>query len=503
MSETTSAKKAIVNSVIYTFSGLLLKCFSFFLLPLYTVYLTTEDYGITSVSNSFIGTMVIIASFSLYTAVSRFYVEYKAEPEKLKRFYGTVVLFTLIASVAWGLVLTVFRGALTRYVFSGVDFWPVIVICLGAFAFNIQHTVYTAMLKSQQKAMAAALLSIASFFIKLALNIYFVVVAKKGAVGVLLATMISDGVIFLISIADMLRTKTITFCLDFKLLKSALFYSVPIMPHNLSTSIASLISKVLIGDQVSLASLGLYTVAAQFGNIADTIQNYVDSAYGPWLYEKLHAKEENYKKDIRKIVKFLVSVIGLFFLGIALFSHDYIILFFDASYAQAWTYIPMTVAVFAIKTIYYFYVEVLFYYKKASRLLFVATLSSSILNVLLTAFMVPLWGVYGSIVADAISMVVRVAIVVYISKCFEDIGLRFWDFVGSFVETVLFIAVGSSLSYTIFADSFSWWNFAFKVLIVMLYVGKMMLLHKEQIKAGVLMIKRKNRKGKGEQDAGK
>ena len=218
-----------------------------------------------------------------------------------------------------------------------------------------------------------------------------------------------------------------------------------------------------------------------------------------WGYQK---QDHNYK-DIRKIVKFLVSVIGLLFLGIALFSHDYVSLFFDASYAQAWTYIPMTIAVFAIKTIYYFYVEVLFYYKKASRLLFVATLSSSILNVLLTAFMVPLWGVYGSIVADAISIVVRVVIVVYISKGFEDIGLRFWDFVGSFVETVLFIAVGSSLSYTIFADSFSWWNFAFKVLIVMLYVGKMMFLHKEQIKAGVLMIKRKNRKGKGEQGAGK
>ena len=79
--KSSSGRKVLINSIIYSCSGLLLKCFSFFLLPLYTVYLTTEDYGINSVITSFISTASFIVAFSLFSAVMRFYVDLKEEPE--------------------------------------------------------------------------------------------------------------------------------------------------------------------------------------------------------------------------------------------------------------------------------------------------------------------------------------------------------------------------------------------------------------------------------------
>ena len=64
-----SPKKVVINSIVYASSGILLKCFSFFLLPLYTAYLSTEDYGITSIATSFINTMGFVVAFSLFSAV--------------------------------------------------------------------------------------------------------------------------------------------------------------------------------------------------------------------------------------------------------------------------------------------------------------------------------------------------------------------------------------------------------------------------------------------------
>ena len=298
----------------------------------------------------------------------------------------------------------------------------------------------------------------------------------------LLAGLLANILFFVVFMIDMIRTRAITFCIDFPLLKEALKYSIPIMPHNLSTHIATLLSNVLIGGTASLASLGVYSIAAQFGNIADTIQSYVDSAYGPWLYEKLHAKEQAYKNSIRNTSKILSSVIGLCFLGIALFAQDYIILFLNPAYLEAWKYVPFIVFRFAIKTMYYFYVEVLFYYKKASRMLFVATLSSSLLNVGLSAFMIPLWGIIGSITADVISMVHRVSIVIVISKQFDDIGLRVWDFVKNLLIVVAFIVAGSTLSVFYFPNTFNWINFAYKILVVCVYVAVMALSYGKQIK---------------------
>lgn len=487
----SSGKKLVVNSIIYSFSGIMLKCFNFFLLPLYTIYLTTEDYGVTSIATSFISTMSYIVVFSLFSAVMRFYVDLKDDQEKLKRFYGTIVVFSLCSGMFFCLLITFCREIVARYIFSGVDFYPVILVCLVSLLFACQYSIYDNILRSQQKAVKSSLISIVFFIITFLCNIVFVVVLKMGAVGSLLSTMMGyilcSGYIFI----EMLIDKKIVLCFDIDLLKSALKYSIPIMPHNLSTSIALLISKVLIGGTASLASVGVYTVASQFGNIADTIQGYVDQAYGPWLYEKLHAKEKNYKEDIRGIVKLLIGVIGLFFLGISLFAHDYIVLFVESSYIDAWKYVPGIVIVFAIKTIYYFYVEVLFYYKEASNKLFIATLTSSIVNIVLSYFFIPLYGVYGSIFADLLSMLIRVSIIVTISKKYENIGLRISDFVINFVIVLLFITVGLIPSFYFFTNMFNVGNFCYKVVVVLAYLCVVAILNRKNIKVFARLLKHK------------
>lgn len=492
-SEIISGKKVLVNSVIYSFSGLLIKCFSFFLLPLYTVYLSTEDYGINSLITSFISTMSFVVAFSLYSAVMRFYVEYKNEPKKLKRFYGTIIVFVFLSGCIFAVVLTLFKDFLSRYFFSGIDFYPIILVSLISLIFCCEYTVFDNILRSQQKALKSSICSIMFFLISIVLNIYFVVVRSYGALGTVLATMIGYIIYTTYFVIEMSIRKTIEFCIDFELLKEALKYSIPIMPHNLSTQIAMFISKIFIGNVSSLGSLGIYTVACQFGNIADTIQGYVDSAYGPWLYEKLHMQEEGYKKSIREIVKLLISVIGLFFLGISLFSHDYIVLFIEESYVGAWKFVPLIVTVFAIKTMYYFYVEILFYYKKASRKLFLATLTGSILNVLFSFFLIPVFGVYGSILADGIAMVVRVLIVFLISKEYDDIGLKICDFIINFIMVEVFILLGLALSYLKYQTCFSVINLIYKIVIIVLYVFFAAFINRRQVKKAIKNIKNKGK----------
>lgn len=494
MNQASSGKKVVLNSIVYSCSGLLIKCFSFFLLPLYTAYLTTADYGITSVASSFISTMGFIVAFSLFSAVMRFYVDLNDDPEKMRRFYGTVVIFVTLSGIGFGLVLTAFRGLLSKYVFSGIDYYPVILICLVSVLFSCLHTVFDNILRSQQRAMKSSVLSIAFFFITLALNITFVVWLRMGAIGSLLASLIGYVVYAVYFVIDMLRTRQIKFCLDKGLLKSALKYSIPIMPHNLSTQIAMLVSKVLIGGSNSLSVLGVYSVASQFGNMADTVQCYVDQAYGPWLYEKLHSREEGFKASIRSISKLLAAAIGFFFIGISLFSQDYILLFLKEEYYDAWRYVPLIVLVFAIKTMYYFYVGVLFYHKEASRWLFTATLSGSLVNVVLSYFIIPIWGAYGSILADAVAMALRVLVIVCISRHFEKIGLRVSDFLLNSVLVTLFVFGGLALSYFKYPYTFSVLNFMYKVAVVCLYIVVACLMNRKELCAQLQTLKSKKRK---------
>ena len=134
--------KVISNSIIYSISGLLIKCFSFFLLPLYTAYLTTADYGVTNIANSFLSTMGFVVAFSLYSAVIRFYVDLKDDPERLKRFYGTIILFVTASGILFFVLFSLGRSLLTKYVFSEMDYFPIIFLCLMSLIFNCQHTIY-------------------------------------------------------------------------------------------------------------------------------------------------------------------------------------------------------------------------------------------------------------------------------------------------------------------------------------------------------------------------
>lgn len=466
----TSSSKVALNSLIYTCSGLLLKCFSLFLLPLYTSYLTTTDYGITNIANSFINTMSFIVALSLYSAVMRFYVDLKDDKKKIKRFYGSIVVFVFLTCFLFGVLSFFFREFLSKYIFAGMNFFPIIFVCLISLMFTCQHTIYDNILRSQQRALKSSVLSILYFFSSVLLNIIFVVGFKMGALGVLLANAISTGLYTLYFIVDMVRTREIAFCLEWGLLKSALKYSIPILPHNLSTAITAFVSTLLIGNTHTMAALGVYAVATQFGNMGDTIQVYVNNAYGPWLYEKLHTREAGYRESLRKVVNVLSIIIGLFFVGIALFAHDYIVFFVDEAYVDAWKYVALLIMVFAIKIPYYFYVNVLFYYKKASKLLFVATLTSSFVNMFISFILIPVFGVYGSILADAIAMFIRVIIVYIISRHTEDIGLRFFDFVKNVIFIALFISVGLFFTYTKYSNVFSVWDFLYRVSIVLIYV---------------------------------
>ncbi len=478
----SSLKKVLVNSVVYTISGLLQKCISFFLLPLYTVYLTTEDYGLTNLATTFVNTFSFIIAFSLFSAILRFYVDLKDDRERLKRFYGTIFSFVFLSGIFFFAVFTLLRIPLSKFLFGGADFYPVILICLLTLIFNCQHTLYANVLKSQQRALKSSIIMIVFFIIQVVLTIIFVVGLNMGTVGVLLATLIIDASFFVFAVIDMSLHKMIKLCFDFQLLKAALKYSIPIMPHNLSTRIALLVSNALIGGTASLGLLGIYSVATQFGNMADTVHGYVSTAYGPWLYEKLNSKELSYKNNIRKVVNLLTSVIGLFFILLSLFSQDYIVLCVDNDFVDAWRYVPLIVASYAIKTIYYFYVEILFYNKSASKLLFTATLTSSLLNVVLSSILIPMIGVYGSIVSDAVAILVCNTIIILISRKYENVGLKVFDFIKNGGTTILFIFLGLALSYFVFGNTFNIYNLMYKIVIVLVYCLILLVRFKKEIK---------------------
>lgn len=475
-------KRVLGNSLIYTVNDLMLKAFTFFLLPLYTAYLSTEDYGTTNLVNSFTQVSSYIIVFSLFMSVSRFYVEYKEDQEKVKRYFGTMILFSFVSGFGFLLLFVVFNKVLTALVFEGIAFYPVVLVALLGLVFACVYTMYSRILYAMQDAKRVVITSISFFFVNFGFTFLLVVVKHMGAYGVLLATMITNILFCAYVLIDLTHRKLIVFCIDRAILKETLQYSIPIIPHNISTNIAQLVSRIFINNWFELSVVGLFGLASQFGTLTDIAQSSMNSAFQPWFFSQIKEGGKERSASIRQMAYAIAWLSGLIFLLIALFSQEVILLFLNNSYRQAWTVVPLCVVTFAVKSAYYPYINLLLYEKKASRLVFITTVSSSLVNIGLSALLIPMLNMYGSSLADIIAMIIRVAVAVIIARKFNIVGFRFMGFAKIVLIVVLLSGAGLYLSYTQYVYSVSLLNILVKLTVVAVYIGIVAFANRQTLK---------------------
>ncbi|MEO1814636.1 MAG: oligosaccharide flippase family protein [Acetobacterium sp.] len=484
-------KMVIKNSIIYILNNTLIKAFNFLLLPFYTAFLTTEDYGTINLIVSFVSVASYIVAFSLHAYVIRFYVDIKNDREQVKRFFGTMIVFVFLSGVIFLGIVSLLNSYFIAWIFKDINFYPTLLIALVGLVFSCVYSIYQDILKGMENATKYSITSICYFFIQLGFIIYFVVGLDWGANGVLMASLIANFVCFIYLLIDLFHNNLITICIDRKMLKNGLKYSIPLLPHNISTHITSFVSKIFINNSFSLTSVGLFSLATQFGSITDMIQSSVNIAFRPWFYDQLNKREKNYKKSITELSDILIWAYGIIFLLIALFSQEALLLFTNESYYRAWTVVPLIIIPFSIKTMYYFYINVLLYHKNATKFIFIATLSSSMINILLSAIFIPILDMYGSALADLIAMVIRVGIIVALSMHFEDIGYKLSTFVFLILINVFFISAGLIFSYTTFMYEISLINIAYKIFVVMIYLIIAGINLKKHIKPLILKLREK------------
>ncbi len=475
-------KRVLENSFLYIFSALLVKAIAFFLLPIYTLFLTPEDYGITNLVSSFINVVTFIVAFSLYSAAIRLYADYKQDKAKLKSFFGTIITFIFISGIIFFGIGLIFKTEIVSLFFQGLSFYPIVFIALSTLPFVSLHTMHQSILQGMQQGKKLTAINLIVFGITVLLNLFFIIVLKFGALGFIIAQFIVNVGYFIFMIIDLRKQDLFAFCMDFRILREALKYSIPLMPHDLSTRIASLASRVFINRTFTFAIVGLYSISMQFGTLIDTVQVAVNRAFQPWFYEMMNDKNPKSKKEAVSLSNVLLIFYSLIYMGIGLFSQEVVIIMTDKRYLMSWTIIPILVIGFSIKSIYYFYVNVIMFYKQAARKLFIATIVGSFTDVLLAYLLVPSYGMYGAAFAFIFAKIIMVSIVVFISNQYDDVGYRVTKMISIIVPSLLFMGAGLYFSYTKYMIVFSWGNLIYKLFVLLCYVSFLYLTNRKVIK---------------------
>lgn len=277
------------HSLIYGLGMVLTRAVSFFMLPIYTRYLTPADYGIMALIEMTLDFIAILAGARLALGIFRFY--HKEDDEEARREIASTAF--LLMGALYALVgILVFAGAplLSEVLFgSGVHTFLVRVAAADLFASSLLIVpLALAQVKDRSTFFVGA--TLARLFLVIILNLVCLIVLEMGVLGVFVAGLIANAIvgtvlsIWLISISGTgISQSRVT---------DLLRYGVPLIISSIGTFLATFSDRYFLQAAADEAAVGLYSLAYQFGFLLVTVGVIpMDKVWGPKRFKV--ATEEN------------------------------------------------------------------------------------------------------------------------------------------------------------------------------------------------------------------
>ena len=493
-----SSQKIFNNSLLYSIGMIFSKAVGFFLVPIYTYFVSTQEYGIATTITTFVSTFGIVITLSLRAAMIRFYNQYGEQERKV--FVGTILSFVMLNALGICTLLCVFKNLYARFLFEGIDFYPLVFLGVLSLGFEGIYIIYQSLLQAKQDGKSYSVNSVIYLLFHAATVVLFVAIFRMGAVGIVLSNLVTNIGFAIYGVISMYRRGYMTFAWDKTMLKESLKYSIPILPHNLATNLNTYSTKTIINNFLGYALSGIYELASQFSTIFALVQSSVNLAFRSWFVEQMQSGEEG-KKQIKYMTCMIMSLFAFCALGISLFSKELVLILSERSYADAWKMIPFFILTQLVAFIYFSHVQTLMYNLKKSKYTFICSSSSVVVNIIVALCLVEYLGIYAILIAHFVSQTIMALLAVIMGRRAEkvDFGLpRMLLFIG---QSVLLMGAGMLVDFA-FGISIKFWAVFAKILI--LGIGVMFFIYPYKNDFGELILGLlKKRKKEDENDGEK
>ena len=218
--------KVISNSFLYSLSSIILRASSIFLFPIFSFYLTQEDYGILLITQSLTIFITSFSGFQLQKTLTRFLYSKQFDSKLL---LGNIIITSLIANSIVVVFLLFFGESCLKFFLNDISFHPYMFYSILSIFFTFIVTLYSSYLKAIQDGKKSFAFDILYYSTNIILNLVFVVVFKFNVIGLIYSTIIS-GIIF--SFISIIKIKKYTiYIFDKEIFKSILNYSAPLIPY--------------------------------------------------------------------------------------------------------------------------------------------------------------------------------------------------------------------------------------------------------------------------------
>lgn len=170
--------------------------------------------------------------------------------------------------------------------------------------------------------------------------------------------------------------------------KFALYFNLPLIPHYLSQTVLDQSDRIMISRLVGADKAAIYSVAYNISSIMMLMVNAIESSFIPCMYRDL--KIQQYK-NIKKTANILFVIMGGMVLLLMIFGPEVIWIFGPKEYMEAmWVIPPVSLSVY-FTFLYSIFINVQFYYERTKYVMW-ASIVGALTNILLNWFLIPVYG---------------------------------------------------------------------------------------------------------------
>jgi len=383
------------NIIIFGIGTIGSKLVQFLLIPLYTLYLSTSDYSTSDLVSSTVTMIIPFFTLGLGHGILRFALGKKREGESIICFsfiiilLGSLVLFLLVPVLK---LLNIFDG---REIYIPILFFV-----------NALSDILSNYCKSLEKNLAYSLNGILTSFVLGVSNWLFIVNYKLGIDGYLLACIFAKviSVVYLVVECRVFHINP-DIKKEGKLIKKTLRYSIPLMPNDLAWWIIQMSDRYMVTFICGATINGIYSVAYKIPGIFNLLVSIFISAFSITVFKEVDSSNSNGKIDEKYFETLFNQYLAITFVVaslVILATRPIAYIFIKEDFYESWKYTPFLLIAFVFGNLEAFLGSILSGFKKTT-ICFYSTLSGAVVNVIFNYFLIPIFKVYGAIIATIVS----------------------------------------------------------------------------------------------------
>lgn len=385
-------KQLVKNTLIITVGKICTQLITFFLLPLYTGILSTEEYGIVDLLNTLSSLLLPIITFQVEQAIFRELIEVRENENDKKNIISTGVLTVIFQCFLFLILFAI----IAPFVHNDYKLF---------LATNVITYIFLSLFQQIARGLGDnkkyAFGSFLSALFTVIFNILFIAVIRLGATGMLLGTLLGQLLSILYLFFSLKLYKYIEIHKYKKIILKKLWkYSIPLIPNAISWWVFNASNRVITSTFLGVAENGILAASLKFSSVFITLYNIFNMSWTESI--SVNINDDDIDGYFNKMFNVMLRLFTALVVGIIVCMPFVFPIMINEKFSSGYGLVPLSILGSFFNVIVGL-ISVIYVAKKNTKAIANTSIISAVLNIVINLALVKVVGLYAAVISTFIA----------------------------------------------------------------------------------------------------